>query len=298
MPNPFINKNVFNPNLAAEVAAAYERNRHDGLVASALAGGLGAQSLASIVKKNTANAKENGSAGLANCFEQFRDPDTRRAFEVSFAAAEELFGLIGITIPTLEECVVAGVDLQAIGSAYEQMKLDELEPEVVLSPNLSLDKWRELYQDLVHSTASSNGCLKDVGLQVHSEVIACWQELAMPDEDVPVIAPSSMKHSWTLRLIPGTDSPTDTGITHSYNQSVHPTVGEYLTAQAILIQANLEPLDSGHTYTWLNGTFHGKFNLLSTPYGNWGDGVGRVNIGSGGPERISINLGTRLPVWK
>ena len=297
MPNPFLNPESFNPQLVNKVSAAYERNLGlNGSGNGAFAGEVGVQSLADTVKASTAEARANGSAGLVG-FDQLTNPDTRQAFETSFTATEQLFDRINLTTPTAEQCIDAGVDLIALATAYERMKTEGLQPELVLSPKLDRGAWHALYQQL-----------EGVLLLINNNILASndinnrWNTLATLPDDVPTIVTSSSSVDidksppWSLRLVPGTSAPATTRVKHSYNQAVHPTFSEYLTLQAIRLQANQEPLDS-LSYTWLNGSFVNSDDCVCALFGRWISSEKEIMIDLEYADSLFDRMGARLPIW-
>ena len=274
MPNPFINKNVFNPNLAAEVAAAYERNRQAELTPGDPAGNIGVQSLADIVRGDTAEAKEIGSAGLAD-FDQISNPDTREAFEVSFTVTEQLFGRIDIAVPTPEDCGKAGSNLGALGAAYERMQREDLEPQIVLAPGLDLDSWKRLYQNLTDDLVTNKDPTileNDSLVVIDPNVLRHWKELMALPDGVPCIRTAGEELTWSLRLIPGTSEAPCRGY---YSETTNPVVAEYLSLQAARLQAGQEPLDN-LAPNWLDGSYSADNDSnVRAPTGYWARG--RVN---------------------
>ena len=299
--NPFQSPGNFSPRIAAEVAAAYKHNVECGLMPSTdLADSVSVQSLGNLIKNATVEARDTNKPGLCE-FSMLENPEMIKVFESSFKASEALFDLIDIAIPTPEECIVAGIDIKELAFCYSKMETDGLKPELVLSPNLDASTWCELYEELVNEPAvvRYDRLKGEGGLRLQPLVTENWDELTEPDSTVLAITSDNVEnpYSWTLRLIPGTVDPTEVGVGHSHNQAVHPTIGEYLTLQATLIRANLEPLDSDTTYTWLNGSYISHFtNTAIAPYGNWGPITGIVNINCSGAGHISEGKGTRYPV--
>ena len=298
MPNPFLDPESFNPQLVDRVNAAYERNLRGGLaVDGAFAGEVSVQSLADMVKTDTADARSNGSAGLTG-FDQLQNPDTRQAFETSFTATEQLFSRINLTTPTAEQCIDAGVDLEVLGAAYERMQAEGLEPAVVLAPSLDVTSWYILYKNLKEDQVINFNFrrLKHNGLYVNTQVVMQWDYLAILPSDVPAIFSPGNALRWSLRLIPGTPAPTQTFVSHSYNYAIHPTINEYLSLQATRLQARQE-LPDEKTTTWLNGECDDEYDVDAytwAPFGRWtNEGV---CISLNGIHKRSTTIGVRPPV--
>ena len=260
--NPFLSPEHFNPKLADKVGAAYRQNLEAGRVpGNIFADGIAAEGLSGVINRRTAEARGSGSAGLIH-LEHINHPETRRDFEHCFAIADELFSRIHETPPTPEECVDADVNFVTLGAAYERMKLEGLEPEIVLAPNLSIGSWKRLYKDLQDNQTTTNTILSGGGLVINIEVDTHWDSLATSPNDTPIITTSDESLAWSLRLIAGTDRPTITSTRHDHNQSNHPTISEYLSLQAARLQADqIPPIDNEDTATWLSGTRTSEFGL-------------------------------------
>ena len=295
--NPFLNRQAFNPGIATRLERAYVRNVEVGRVPGvALASELGAKSLASEIMANAADAKNRGGVGLAG-FDQLLNDDTKRDFEESFAATELLFEPLGLVVPTSEQCVDAGIDLAALGAAYERMQDEGLEPAIVLSPVLGISSWRQLYQNLAKEQVGTDS-LKDDGLQVDETVAACWDKLArQPVDDIKASISPDGTLDWSLRLIPATRRPTDVMVDHNHNHAKHPTVCEYLSLQAVRIQALEQPIDGIYS-TWLNGTVNDNGTAPLAPFVYWDSIGGCINIFATVPDFKAAEQGTRMPVWE
>ena len=303
MPNPFLSPKAFNPDLAAKVAEAYERNQRNSRAFDILTGNLSVRSLAGIIKEGTVKAKKDRAAGLAG-FDQLSSPDVRHNFEETFTAAEELFGRIDLAIPTIEQYISAGTNLGVLSTCYEHMKDEGLEPTAVLSPNLDLISWKQIYHSLkVDLEVNGLGPLSSNELSVASLMVDQWDNAATLPDSVPTVPlPHTESYigetlHWSLRLIPGT-SRSGTSVGRGYSQSVHPTVGEYLSLQAIRLQAHQKPLDT-HTSTWLNGSFDVIWNNDPvTPIGYWDLNSKCLSISLANISRQDGDIGARSPAWE
>ena len=303
MANPFIDRNALTPRLAEEVAGAYKYNVERGFVPSAtLTQEVNVTGLDNEIKAAIAEAAANPRFSFDG-LGQIKNPETKRIFETSFATSERIFERIDLTVPTPEQLSDDGIDLGALGAIYEQMVLDDLEPAIVLSPNLGLLRWKLLYMDLVNDkVVNADRRLSGDGLAVYTEVAAWWDELALPSMGVPVVHAINDELGeqglvgWTLRLIPSTQEPTHLNVPQSHNNAEHPTVGEYLSLQAARIQNLQTPIDSSGTNTWLKGSFNSDGISWRSPVVYLASQ--QVMIGYIYTDQIYEPLGTRLPVWK
>lgn len=252
--------------------------------------------------------RQSGKADLppGDGLDTIASPDTRQSFETAFDTTSAVYDHISLTVPSPEQLAESGVDFARLSSEYERMTDEGLQPEIVIAPqNLSLDNAKALYSALRQNSAIPNNPLKRQddgdGLWVSDDVASVWNALVsdeanqpqLPDGTKPPFYLDGLRHAWMIRLIPGTDRPTDTNVDHTTNDAVHPTIAEYLTLQATRIQSGETPVDS-NTYTWLNGTF--EDNGLA-PDGLWFSDRGQVVVSWYYVDYRSDRLGSRLPVW-
>lgn len=283
-----------NPDLIARVDDAYER----ALTAQGeLAAGVGGVALDALIESDVTAAREQGTLAGSG-LEAVTSPDTRAAFGETLTHAEQLFGRIGLSTPSAEQLAESGVDFAALGAAHERMERDGLEPRLVLAPSIRPDEWQDLYRDLESDTGvNAHGRIKNGGLYINDNVASAWTELsAVPDTVPAAIVPDNegYRTKWTLRLVPGTNRPTETNVAHNdARYPDKPTVNEYLTLQADLLQSGEDPIDDS-SYTWLNGTFD---NDSQAPDGRWLPDGGQVGLDQAGVGYRSGYLGVRLPVW-
>ena len=304
MSNPFLSPKAFNPDLAAKVAEAYERNHERGLtVDPSCVDKIGVNGLASRIKADTAGSKSRISDIIIGV-DQILDPDTRRAFLDRFTETERLFARLDMAAPTVEQCIDAGVDLPALAAAYERMQCNGLSPEIVLSPQLELSGWLMLYENFADDPiVNDDKRIEGGGLFASHSVKASWHKLTAPPDGIPVIlAPSCGSdddgmRAWNLRLIPGTPKPTMVNVNHSYNGAVHPTVSEYLSLQAVRLQAHQEPIDS-RTHTWLNSDCSNSSGAQGAVCGDWDEGGGVIYLQWRELSYRRSYTGARLPEWE
>jgi hypothetical protein len=235
--------------------------------------------------------------------------DFRDKLTDTYQTTEKLFARIGLVPPPFDVMTLAkaGIDPLHLGNEYNRMHQEGRQPELVLSPLMTSSQWRNVYRRLTADTAIPNNPLKEQddghGLYINDEVNAAWDDLNFIPGGVPVINTDTIAAApWTLRVIPGTPKPTQTNIDHDGNYKdgtqlpnvAHPTVNEYLTLQATLIQNGEPPIDA-QTWSWLDGTFGD--NNSQAPRGGWYPDSGQVGLGCFGVDLRDVDLGVRVPVW-
>ncbi len=282
------------PALHTEAIAAFERAQ---AASGKVTRSLGEQAMSDMVATLAARAQAAreaktlpGQTGL----ESIISPEVRAVFEKAFYATSRLFERIGIAAPTPEDLAGRGIDFIELARQYQAEKAAGHEPEIILAPYVDLLNWQGLYRNLENNASvNHDGRIKNGGLYVNDDVKQAWSTLAIP-EVIPgeegVMRDKS--YTWSLRLIPGTSAPTEVNVDHAKSHAHHPTIPEYLTLQALRLQANEQPID-GATYTWLAGTFN---TGARAPHGNWSRDDGRVNVFWDGVGYRFDYLGSRVPV--
>ncbi|HUC96113.1 MAG TPA: hypothetical protein VMR16_00395, partial [Candidatus Saccharimonadales bacterium] len=288
-------------------------------------GDIASAGLADIVRADTAEAKTKGvieGSGL----EQVSNPDIKRNFETAFEGTEQLFARISLTTPTPEEFVSVGVDFVSLGEKFERMKSEDLEPILVITPNLPLtdggpirissQDWVSLYSAMTRDTTIPNNPLNiqndSEGLWINSDVRVSANDLLKQEEervlyanDIHMVSHgASFKPGdvyWTVALLPTTDNPQGLNTPRADYEAVDDpkksklsTISQYLTLQAIRIQSGQSPVDTD-TYSWLHGTFNGG---TQAPYGDWSSGNGLVYVYWDDVGNQDDYMGVRLPVWQ
>ena len=293
---------IRNPDLVARVDDSLERARAAaGLPPSELSrlGGVGIDAVAAAAVNET-------HVRFGSGLESIIQPEQRDAFERAFESYAELYKRIGLTPPTPEDYAAAGIDFVALASKWQAEEGTGHAPEIVLAPSdLPPESWEQLFQSLQHDpTVNKDGAIKNGGLYINDEVRKAWDGLnTVPAGVTTATSPSlsGKECQWTIRIIPGTDRPTNTGIDHdgrrnndeSKQDILHPTIVEYLALQAESLAQQRVPVDAD-TYTWLQGTLAGG---SQAPYGDWSPDLGLVELFWYYSVLRYDDLGVRPPVW-
>lgn len=307
MPLPLSSRN---PDLVARVGRSLERAREAaGLPPEDIQrlGGVGIDAVAA------AAVRETDISHVGSGLESITNPEQRAAVEQAFERSTRLYERIRLTPPSPEDFAGAGIDFTGLAANYEREQAAGREPEIILAPHgLSPELWQQLFQGLQDDpTVNTAGDIKDGGLYISDEIRAAWKDLNTPPGGVTTVerhqpereplSLDTLGRLWTIRVITGTDKPTDTSIDHDGRRNAdqpkldipHPTITEYLTLQGQSLQDRRTPVDA-ETYTWLQGTFEGG---SWAPYGNWGPGSGRVRLYRLIADYRYDRLGVRPAVW-
>lgn len=252
-----------------------------------------------------ADAERNGGDGYGSGFEAITNPETKVAFETAIDAVTTLYARIGRQAPTPEELVdLYGVDFASKAALWRTEKDLGHEPEIILAPReLPVADAKALYQNLQDDpTVNHDGRIQNSGLFISRGVFTNWNTLLKPKSGEP---------DWTLRIIPGTPTPTIVNISHYGKDKhgnqlappTHPTIPEYLTLQATRLQADRTPIDANNNdVVWLDGKFMltvlrtGRTIDLSSPHGGWFPSDGQVRVGWSSVLERNAFLGSRSPV--
>lgn len=272
-PSVLLTRSLF-PELAARLDAALARHgRADSPGGERLEQWL--QAGAERVRRETLGAA---------AYTQIEDPVTRDRFATALAAADRVFGALGIAAPEPESYAAAGVDFSALA---REAAADPLLAPIPAPHGLGIAAWRAAFASLDSAP----------GLVFASEVERAWDALDRPQPDAGPTVPDDRRAesgprgiAWGLRLVPAGETPPLIGL--SYAHGPHPSLPEMLTLQ-LLRAASDQPLVDSHSFTWIAGEIAGG-GLAARHVFDAGDGVIRISVrgvGSEGPH-----LGARPPI--
>ncbi|MFZ1258511.1 MAG: hypothetical protein WAQ25_03515, partial [Candidatus Saccharimonas sp.] len=221
---------------------------------------------------------------------------------------ERFFGRAGITMPTTQEFVDAGINFEDIATVYAQEKDAGHEPQLVITANgLPLEAWHRGYQALQDdpgvNTLGVDGAprIRGGGLHVNDSIITHWSDLTdlshLPGAGANSRVMTHQGIPWTIRIIPGTIYPTETSVDHAYKEAQHPTISDYLTMRAIRYELGEAPVDrlkekaSSFPYaTWLAGDLA---NGACAPTGSSNNDGSQVHLLSTYRDLRPTTLGVR-----
>ena len=237
-------------------------------------------------------------------------PERRLAFELAFKFSKKIAGYIDLPAPTPEAMAEAGVDF-----AY----LAKYPGNIVLAPHgLGLGNWQAIYIKATADQTIPNNPLKAKknghGLYVWDSAKNNWPtfDKAPTVTTTPgratlpnliVTAPDGTTVTWTIRIIPGKQTPDHLGADYHGNTidpttkklispatpPTHQTVPEMLTDKLTTIFAGKAPSDTD-TSSWCD---NGDLAAGSAPFGDWRSGGGRVVVGWLSLGLSSAFLGSR-----
>ena len=209
------------PGLEKALSAAYNQNVSAGLVNPETAENLGDLATA-VVSAFDASADDQKRQRLLNGLEQVTNPDIKKVFETIFTATERFFGRAGITMPTTQEFVDAGINFEDIATVYAQEKDAGHEPQMVVAANgLSLETWRQLCRDIGKASAKESASSERPKLLIYAKygIITNWSILTdlshLPGAGANSRVMTHQGIPWTIRIIPGTPAPTVTEVDHA-----------------------------------------------------------------------------------
>ena len=220
-----------------------------------------------------------GAGGAAGAESGESAPEEQRLL-AAITAADRAFAAVGLRAPEPEAFVAAGIDPGALGAA---LRRDPGLVPVVAPHGLGTAGWRAAFHDAADAP----------GLLFASEIERDFALLDAPPAGEPAVrgeAADGTPIAWTLRAIPGTESPAVLGLSHAHGP--HPSLGEMLALQLVRAAAQEPPVDRG-AFTWLDPRIGGG-RLAARHVYDAEEGAIRISareIGSQGPH-----LGARPPV--
>jgi hypothetical protein len=211
-----------------------------------------------------------------------------------FESTKEMLGreLSPVAMPSPEDFMAAGIDLKAIMEEFAEMDAKDMGPMLVISQiNMSGPRWKQIFTSLTKDKSIPNNPLQEhtnyrVG-HSHGLIIPSfpndhvWQEIRQDAKQQilhgPQAVPSlnviqdpdnpSFDIPWTIRVLPTSND--------ALYRRPHPTIDEYLTMQARLVQEGDGVLMGRYR---LAGIARNSTTLYSQPFGEWKSASGVVEI--------------------
>ncbi len=280
------------PILHAEATSAFERatsqrNPED------ITRSLGGSALPDILAAKAKEAKETGALPGRTGLEKITNPEVREVFERSLETTKAIYtkgpNFRGFDVPGYGE--FTDVNFAYLGEQFQRMEIEGLEPQVLITPQLSKQDTISLFSD----RTKDDNVLRQGGLWVNDNITdTIWDELNVPGANQPTLTTPDGT-VWTVTLISGTQKPQNPKTSHDDLAARNIpllTISQYTRVQLGNIQEGRPPVDS-KTQTWLSGTFNAG---ATAPCGRWGGPRGGLVLVDwlGVGDRVGY-LGSRSP---
>ena len=265
------------PILHAEALSAFERAtlsqyHHEDITRSV---GGSALALPDILAAKVKEAEEAGALPGQTGLEKITDPEVREVFERSLETTKAIYAkgqrFRGLDVPSYE--LFTNLDIARLGERFQDMKSKDLEPQVLITPQLSKQDTISLFSD----RTKDDNVLRQGGLWVNDRITdTIWDELNVPDANQPTLTTPDGT-VWTITLTSGTQKPQNLKMSHNDLKAMNVpllTISQYTRLQLGNIQEGRPPVD-GNTWTWLSGTFSAG---AAAPCGLWNPGLGQVRV--------------------
>lgn len=210
-------------------------------------------------------------------------------------AAELLFARLGLTVPTPQEFVDAGVDWQALTDGCRSLEAEGSDPQLLVTPMLPLGEssaesagrsWRDLYALLAADSSIASNPLRarpdGHGLQLGAAVGVddAIRELSAQETAAVEKTHRSVEDElgifWNVSVVALADTASQGNVPYLAAAGDHLWPSEYLALQALRIVAGKTPIDQ-YSWTWLQGVLE----LDARPHalaGVWVPGYGQIRI--------------------
>ena len=284
------------PILHAEALSAFERAtlsqyHHEDITRSV---GGSALALPDILAAKVKEAEEAGALPGQTGLEKITDPEVREVFERSLETTKAIYAkgqrFRGLDVPSYE--LFTNLDIARLGERFQDMESKDLEPQVLITPQLSKQDTISLFSD----RTKDDNVLRQGGLWVNDKITdTIWDELNVPHANQPTLTTPDGT-VWTITLTSGTQKPQNLKMSHNDLKAMNVpllTISQYTRLQLGNIQEGRPPVD-GNTWTWLSGTFSAG---AAAPCGGWGPGFGQVFVGWGVVGFRGGGLGSRQLTW-
>ena len=264
------------PILHAEALSAFERATisHNPKDITRSIGGS-ALALPDILAAKVKEAEEAGALPGQTGLEKITTPEVREVFERSLETTKAIYAkgqrFRGLDVPSYE--LFTNLDIARLGERFQDMKSKDLEPQVLITPQLSKQDTISLFSD----RTKDDNVLRQGGLWVNDNITdTIWDELNVPGANQPTLTTPDGT-VWTVTLISGTQKPQNPKTSHDDLAARNIpllTISQYTRLQLGNIQEGRPPVDS-KTQTWLSGTFNAG---AAAPCGYWYPGYGQVSV--------------------
>jgi hypothetical protein len=197
-----------------------------------------------------------------------------------------------VSVPTPEDFRSGGVDLEVLMEEFAEMDAKDMGPMLVISQiNMSGPRWKQIFTSLTKDASIADNPLKEHenyrtghkhGLDVPSfPNDSTWQAIRHDAKREILFGPQhllimnvvqdpdnpSFDIPWTIRVLPTTDL--------GRHARPYPTIDEYLTMQARLVQEGEGPIMGRYR---LAGVSREATDARYQPYGGWNPAEGIVEI--------------------
>lgn len=284
------------PILHAEALSAFERATLSQYHPKEISRSIGGSALAlpDILAAKVKEAEEAGALPGQTGLEQITDPEVREVFEQSLATTEAIYAkgpnFRGFDVPGYGE--FTDVNFAYLGEQFQRMEIEGLEPQVLITPQLSKQDTISLFSD----RTKDDNVLRQGGLWVNDNITdTIWDELNVPGANQPTLTTPDGT-VWTITLTSGTQKPQNLKMSHNDLKAMNVpllTISQYTRLQLGNIQEGRPPVD-GNTWTWLSGTFSAG---AAAPCGYWDPGYGQVRVSWNGVGSRGGYLGSRQLTW-
>lgn len=267
MPNP----NILPSQIHAAAQDAWERAQSKQKASSDISQDFGATALFGALDAAVNEAQKQGTAGFGG-LEQIDNLEIQHSFEQAFLLSERLVGHAGLSAPTPEQMLSAGVNFRYLAEQFERMEQEDgVTPHIVLAPHgLGKETWLDIAKAMTLDKTIQDNPLgidhKDYGLHIDNIIDNnTWRYLNQAPTSTTTPGLSTLPThqikdgdktiTWTLRLLSGTEEPAHLGMSYEQSQQQsppleHQTVAEALTDNLLAALRNNTPLIDRHRDSW------------------------------------------------
>ena len=267
MPNP----NILPSQIHAAAQDAWERAQSKQKASSDISQDFGATALFGALDAAVNEAQKQGTAGFGG-LEQIDNLEFQHSFEQAFLLSERLVGHAGLSAPTPEQMLSAGVNFRYLAEQFERMEQEDgVTPHIVLAPHgLGKETWLDIAKAMTLDKTIQDNPLgidhKDYGLHIDNIIDNnTWRYLNQAPTSTTTPGLSTLPThqikdgdktiTWTLRLLSGTEEPAHLGMSYEQSQQQsppleHQTVAEALTDNLLAALRNNTPLIDRYRDSW------------------------------------------------
>lgn len=222
-------------------------------------------------------------------------------FMTTYLTARDLyFSRLGLNLPMWPDFETAGYSKKELVDAYNHMQAENLEPELVIAPQLTLSQIERLFNSLSDDTSVPNHRLFDAGVFIdpgmrNNQVWNRFCDQGSPFQPIATVSNTATPETnWTICIIPGTARSLYSNTPYDSFEpwQILPTIPQLVALHAQRIQTGKTMVDE-EVWSWARcevGEEH-------APAVRWSPGEGVIDI-LRADRKVNTNVGARPIVWK
>ena len=171
-------------------------------------------------------------------------PYTVNALNNTLKGLEAFSSMTGMAIPTIDQFIRDGLSLETLSTAYDELEIDGVKPEVIIAPDFSGTTWKNIFSKITSiPTLYIDDDVTDTIFRV--------SHANMGPRTTKTYTEVEERVWWSMRIVGLQQDRADSTVfpkERSVKQSFM-TIGEFLTSQAVHLITHNEVRETRSTWT-------------------------------------------------